>query len=59
MGVHFDIISEKVLKKFKLVGLTIETGSESVSAFGIESRLADGIVCGWGANSILDVEWSQ
>ena len=33
-----------------------KTGSEAVSAFVIESRLADGIVCCWGANRIFDVE---
>ena len=36
--------------------LLSKTGSEAVSAFGIGRRLADGNVCGWGANSILDVE---
>ena len=36
--------------------LPSKTGSEAVSAFDIGSRLADGDVCGWGANSIFDVE---
>ena len=36
--------------------LPSKTGSEAVSAFGIGSWLTGGKVCGWGANSILDVE---
>ena len=33
-----------------------KTGSEAVSAFGMGSRLADGNVCGWGANRMFNVE---
>ena len=43
-------------KSSNFLDLPSKTGSEAVSAFGIGSRLVDGIVCGCGANSILDVE---
>ena len=43
-------------KRSNFSDLPSKTGSEAGSAFGIGSRLADGNVCCWVANSVLDVE---
>ena len=63
MGYILILFRNKSSNSSNFSDLPSNTGSEAVSAFGIGSRLADGNVCGCGANRMFDVvgrsfDWS-